>query len=458
MKRPHYRQQAKEEEARYQSSVTEKDRLWVLDPDRKGTLGKRLRERRRLNRGIVAALNAEPRDRKFRLVTVKDEIDKKRFQKIPNPYPKIHEKQPYQIKDSSLWILLDKRTLKAVAIIRQTPFSSMMASKLSDLKTISDYLLKEREYCNPVETNGAMRKGYMGAIGYRKSYDAGEIAGSYRPLPEVQKSREKIDAWWKECVLQRPKIEQLYCDYYKSLSGSCYQETVQHLNDLNMPSFSQINHTKRRRRHCVGGNLTFTMDAFHNIPHVDNDSPGWSYGLFFSIHKETGDLAYNHQGCDILGGQFWWPDFDCEVDFSLCDGLTEILWRGGKDFHCTRPCEEPSGKFTRLGTSVQVGLKYANACLSLTRSWKRYTNPVPTASAMKRYKALRDANISQSEDKKTTSKSAKKKTSPKTKRYVPRYVGSPAFLREMYLKNIKEKEEEKKKKALEKKKKVLEKK
>ncbi|KAH9822611.1 hypothetical protein DFH28DRAFT_882277, partial [Melampsora americana] len=118
----------------------------------------------------------------------------------------------------------------------------------------------------------------------------------------------------------------LYAKYYTSLLSSLYQETCDHMKNLQIPSFFQISHLDQQSQCGIGGNLTFTMDPFTTKPHTNNNSPGWSYGLFFPIHTESGDLAYKNQGCDIVGGQIWWPNFDCEVNFSACDGLTEILW------------------------------------------------------------------------------------------------------------------------------------
>ncbi|EGF97505.1 uncharacterized protein MELLADRAFT_114288 [Melampsora larici-populina 98AG31] len=156
-----------------------------------------------------------------------------------------------------------------------------------------------------------------------------------------------------------------------------------------------------------------TCDQANSHP----NKPGWSLGIFLPYNKQTGKLAYKHQGFDVQGGGFWWPDLKCEVDLGFCDGMTEVLWRGNKDLICTRPSIEPSGKFTRVGASFQVNTKYRNACGSITKRWKSYVNPGRTVAQLKQRNLKR-----------------------------LRYIGSPSFFYKMYLKRIAEQEKQNSKK------------
>ncbi|EGF98005.1 uncharacterized protein MELLADRAFT_113917 [Melampsora larici-populina 98AG31] len=224
----------------------------------------------------------------------------------------------------------------------------MFQSKLLELEFISTYLRNERKHSNPVKSNCAMLRGYMGAVGYCKAYYTGEIGGGYCPF---KRNRALLEI-----------------------------------------SPLQVTHSPVSRI-----KTTILPDGLM---------------VFFSIYKKTGELAL--KGCDIKGGEFWWPDLNCEVNFSTCNRITEILWRGSKDLHCTRECFEPSGEFTRIGTAVQINIKYERMGVSMGGSIQSYKNQVPLPWELKCYKTL---NIPS-----------------------PKYFGSALFLYRMYLSKIKAQE------------------
>ncbi|EGG09420.1 uncharacterized protein MELLADRAFT_104107 [Melampsora larici-populina 98AG31] len=326
----------------------------------------------RLVRHTNMVLNSPNLKKQYQDVIVEPKPDKEKYTNEPGP-----GQEPVILKDHKLWVLLEKRSRKVVALIRQTPFKSMTSKQRSELRFLANYLDEEREFSNPITRKGDMLGGDLGTVGFHKAFHPSKVTG-LRPCKRVQGSRKLLTYWWRRCVLRRPKVQNIYTRHFKSLSKFLYKETCNQTN-----------------------------------PHQKKDSLSWSLGIFLPYNNKTGKLAYKHQGFDVQGGGFWWPDLKCGVDFGSCDGMTEVLWRGNKELVCTRPSIEPSGNFTRVGTSFQVKTKYKNACGSITKRWNSYINPVLTISQIKQKNLKRI-----------------------------RYIGSPSFLYKMYLKRIEQQEKE----------------
>ncbi|EGG09586.1 uncharacterized protein MELLADRAFT_104112 [Melampsora larici-populina 98AG31] len=384
----HHRARAREERLRYQPSEAETGNVCCVsdffsliqenssnilkDPALIKAARKKIKHHHLQTRHVNIVLNQPDLDRHSRSVRVEDKPNPKNYTNEP-----VAGQEPYILKDCKLGVLTDKRNHKVVALIRQTPFKSMTSKQRSELRFLANYLHEEREFSNPIMGKGDMLRGNLGTVGFHKAFHPSKVTG-LRPCKRVQRSRKLLTYWWRRCVLRRPKVQNIYTRHFKSLSKFLYKETCNQAN-----------------------------------PHQKKDSLGWSLGIFLPYNNKTGQLAYKHQGFDVQGGGFWWPDLKCEVDFGSCDGMTEVLWRGNKELVCTRPSIEPSGNFTRLGTSFQVKTKYKNSCGSITKRWKSYINPVLKVSQIKQKNLKRI-----------------------------RYVGSPSFLYKMYLKKIEKQEQQ----------------
>ncbi|KAG0152175.1 hypothetical protein CROQUDRAFT_35611, partial [Cronartium quercuum f. sp. fusiforme G11] len=51
-------------------------------------------------------------------------------------------------------------------------------------------------------------------------------------------------------------------------------------------------------------NLVFTLNNFYNVPHIDNDAKGWTFGIMMAMNLHTQVLAQVGQGFDFMGGEF----------------------------------------------------------------------------------------------------------------------------------------------------------
>lgn len=64
-------------------------------------------------------------------------------------------------------------------------------------------------------------------------------------------------------------------------------------------------------------------------------------------------LATHADGFKISGGNFVWSEFGVGTDYSECDGISMLIWRGKHDIHGTVE-SKPAPGFTLLGSSVQI--------------------------------------------------------------------------------------------------------
>ncbi|EGG11696.1 uncharacterized protein MELLADRAFT_102355 [Melampsora larici-populina 98AG31] len=114
-----------------------------LDTERK-----RLKNAACQNQDLIKILNNPSKPhRKFCLVRVEDNLNNVQNRNGPL-------KKPFKLEGAPV---------------------SMSQQKLFKLKFISTYLRNERKYGNPVKSNCAMLKGFMGAVGHCKAYNTRKI-------------------------------------------------------------------------------------------------------------------------------------------------------------------------------------------------------------------------------------------------------------------------------------------
>ncbi|KAG0142626.1 hypothetical protein CROQUDRAFT_20475, partial [Cronartium quercuum f. sp. fusiforme G11] len=73
-------------------------------------------------------------------------------------------------------------------------------------------------------------------------------------------------------------------------------------------------------------NHTFTFNNFYNIPHIDNGSKGWTFGIMMAMDLHTQGLAQVGKGFNVTGGEFVWTLLKTHVKFEGFDGYVKLMW------------------------------------------------------------------------------------------------------------------------------------
>jgi hypothetical protein len=141
---------------------------------------------------------------------------------------------------------------------------------------------------------------------------------------------------------------------FKDLAPVCAEACMQHVIDANIPAFGMGQIELAFEDAGIASCLTATRNDFANLPHKDNDSSPYTYGVWLTT-KTNGDLVMDEDECRnaVQGGEFFWADYGIAADFGACPGLIELIWRGKDDRHGTARSVTRDG-YQRWGTSVQV--------------------------------------------------------------------------------------------------------
>jgi hypothetical protein len=107
--------------------------------------------------------------------------------------------------------------------------------------------------------------------------------------------------------------------------------------------------------------ITFTTNGFFDSPHTDDeDISEYAFAMFLPTLSLDGSLITKPSTYDISSGPFVFPDHKIGIDFDQQFGVVKMAWQANKIKHCTLPSSY-SSTCTRLGMSVQINLRLANA-------------------------------------------------------------------------------------------------
>lgn len=139
------------------------------------------------------------------------------------------------------------------------------------------------------------------------------------------------------------------------------------MKSFGIPSWSN-NEWNEFEQECDGifSSAMITHSNFSNNPHKDNDLNPWTYGLFSYINPLTGlpispdNLAPGHV--------FWFPEFNCEIDFGTSPGIIELLWASNSVEHQTKYPPAPmqsTPTMTHYGSSFQISKRLMYRAIKL---------------------------------------------------------------------------------------------
>ncbi|MBW0474488.1 hypothetical protein O181_014203 [Austropuccinia psidii MF-1] len=97
---------------------------------------------------------------------------------------------------------------------------------------------------------------------------------------------------------------------------------------LGVPSFDQVNYeadiSANKGEFEFASTLTFTMNGFKKLPHVDKDALLYPSGWWFQADKQTGKIqkdASKH----CTGGKLIFPNDHFWIDLSECHGPIQVV-------------------------------------------------------------------------------------------------------------------------------------
>ncbi|MBW0506177.1 hypothetical protein O181_045892 [Austropuccinia psidii MF-1] len=181
--------------------------------------------------------------------------------------------------------------------------------------------------------------------------------GLYGSLGKIENAK---DEWCNQAA----SLSLVVCILGQSLQyvgDKLFQKMQSCYKSLGVPSFDQVNYEAENPANqaafefaCM---LTFTMNGFKNLPHIDKDALLYSSGWWFQYDKQTGQIQRDvSKPC--TGGNFIFPNEHFWIDLSKCHGLIQVVWASSTFVHYTDPAQE-SKSTTLEGMSVQCSRRLA---------------------------------------------------------------------------------------------------
>ena len=172
---------------------------------------------------------------------------------------------------------------------------------------------------------------------------------------------------------QLPLHNQFITERIKSLCLDVYSENQKLIGSSGIPNWSQQEWNDRCGTN-LASNVIITHHNFHNKPHIDKkDTNTFTYGLFCYINAATGEPLSPPSGIENHGLKFL--DYNALINFTLCDGILEMLWRTKDLTHqtilpSTASVLPPSfsQSITHFGCSFQINQDLFNQALTLNNT------------------------------------------------------------------------------------------
>ncbi|MBW0509700.1 hypothetical protein O181_049415 [Austropuccinia psidii MF-1] len=146
-----------------------------------------------------------------------------------------------------------------IALVKFRPFTTMSEVEVNQWDELSQFLSCERKFTYTIATNGALMEGLMFGIGWCKCTMKNEKFGLYGSLGKIENTK---DEWWNQGA-NLSLVDCIQVNYEANISS-------------NQGAFK------------FASALTFTMNGFKNLPHLDKDALLYALGWWFQADKPTG--------------------------------------------------------------------------------------------------------------------------------------------------------------------------
>ncbi|WAQ88707.1 hypothetical protein PtA15_10A126 [Puccinia triticina] len=244
-------------------------------------------------------------------------------------------------------ILTDRREKsKIIAVIEFTPINELTPKEIAEINLVTSFLKATTEFINVVGSDSRSWFGRMWAIGWRKCMEAYELIGRYRNRQAIKKNPETYDRVMRSSATPCSILGQML----RRLANVVFEENRELMVQNSIPSVASLEFDTPLNEDDCAPNLTFTVDGFCNQPHKDNkDISEFAFGLFLPVLKENWHLSTLPLDPCYTQGSFVFPDQQCGLDLSRCNGIVKMVWRANEYRHCTLPA-------TMRSTEMQVGI------------------------------------------------------------------------------------------------------
>ncbi|MBW0465130.1 hypothetical protein O181_004845 [Austropuccinia psidii MF-1] len=177
-----------------------------------------------------------------------------------------------------------------IALVNFRPFTTMSEVEVSQWDEFSQFLFLKRKFTNTIATNGALLEVFVFAIGWRKCSTKNKQFGLFGSFGEIENTKDE----WQN---QGANLSLVGCILGQSLHyvrDRLFQKIQACYKSLGVPSFDQVNYeaniSANQWPFKFASTLTFRINGFKNLPHLDKDALLYASGWWFKADKQIGQI------------------------------------------------------------------------------------------------------------------------------------------------------------------------
>ncbi|MBW0524666.1 hypothetical protein O181_064381 [Austropuccinia psidii MF-1] len=254
-----------------------------------------------------------------------------------------------------------------IALVEFIPFKRMSEVKVNQWDELSQFLFHKIKFTDPIATNGALLEGFMFAIGWRKYSTKNEKFGLYGSLGKFENAKN-------EWLNQGANLSSVGCILVQSLQyfgDKLFQKIQTFHKSLGIPSFDQVtyeaNISANQGAFEFASALTFTMNGFKNLPHLDEDALLYVPGWWFQADKQTSQIQRDAtKWC--TGGRLIFPNEHFRIYLSEFHELIQVVWVSRNFMHYTDPAQDNKST-TIVGMCTQCSRRLAKTMWQKSHSY-----------------------------------------------------------------------------------------
>ncbi|WAQ83624.1 hypothetical protein PtA15_4A72 [Puccinia triticina] len=237
-----------------------------------------------------------------------------------------------------------------IAIIEFTKVEDLTLSELNELNIIARFIHKFKQFVNAVNEASRSWGGYMWMVGWRKGFEAYQLAGVYLNSKKIEAAKDDYNSLMRSSSTPSNILGKLF----KGVANIAFEKNRELMKMNSIPAFGSLHYKDPLNKFECSPNLSFTTGGYFNPPHKDTkDAQDFAFALFLPTNKSDGSIIASTDVYHVKGGSFVFPNYRIGINLDEQKGIVKLVWASRTVRHCTLPARE-SPTQARTAMSLQI--------------------------------------------------------------------------------------------------------
>ncbi|OAV85058.1 hypothetical protein PTTG_30829, partial [Puccinia triticina 1-1 BBBD Race 1] len=174
-----------------------------------------------------------------------------------------------------------------IAIIEFTKVEDLTLSELNKLNIIARFIHKFKQFVNAVNEASRSWGGYMWMVGWRKGFEAYQLAGVYLNSKKIEAAKDDYNSLMRSSSTPSNILGKLF----KGVANIAFEKNRELMKMNSIPAFGSLHYKDPLNKFECSPNLSFTTGGYFNPPHKDTkDAQDFAFALFLPTNKSDGSI------------------------------------------------------------------------------------------------------------------------------------------------------------------------